>query len=379
VQSWLTKRIKRNSDGGVESDSETFENSFRPLRLGRCNGIEEIVSDNVVVIETHRPRAALSNDVILIVGNPSEFATALGKILIEAWGLSDKRNLVTEFIEIGQALSRLDALTFQLGSDEDVKSTESIVPVETERHSKESGPKTAEHPPPVTVPESENTESEPDRQTSSHAHPEADPDSETINENSGGTYSSEDREALMDSYVRKHQEIEQKIANLKAVGLGEPHEAETNEGSKNGLSSEFRSDEVYRAEVCKYERQRGRWPIEKGSTQGGHDIDSFTHPPGDPQRRLIRRIEVKGRSAKWEGNETVEMSARQFRDALSKEVEGDSEHSEGFDYWLYVVEWVSDENYKVLPIRNPALAAKKFEVRAGTWRTSAETDDEDTD
>lgn len=373
VQSWLAKRVKGNSDGELEDDSVS---SFRTLKLGHCSEIEEMLSDNSVLIETRHPRAFLSNDLILVVGNPPEFATALGKILVDTWGLSEKRNLVTELMEIGLALSQLDSQQFQLDSEEDAKLAEAAESVEPKRLPEESH-SDIRHPLPVSdTSEPVNVDHEPDIQVSSPAPTESDPLLDTNDEIPGGTYSSTARESLLDWYVKKRQEIERRIANLAAVGLVDPHESESIEGDTSVTRAEFRSDEVYRTEVCKYERQHGRWPLEKGSTQGGHDIDSYTHPVGDPLRKMIRRIEVKGRSTKWEGEETVELSARQFRDALSMEGEEDSLRTESFDYWLYVVEKSEGNAYKVLPIRNPSLAARKFELRGGTWRHCAEDDNE---
>lgn len=89
-------------------------------------------------------------------------------------------------------------------------------------------------------------------------------------------------------------------------------------------AGKFRSDGVYREAVLRYENRKHRYPHAKSDTQSGHDIDSYTHPEGDPNRNLVRRIEVKGRSTQWDLNEIVEMSDTQFCDALAMRVPADT-------------------------------------------------------
>jgi ankyrin repeat protein len=62
-------------------------------------------------------------------------------------------------------------------------------------------------------------------------------------------------------------------------------------------------------------------------------------------------------------------------DALAKRSE-DAAVAPDFDYWLYVVETVAG-SHQVLPIRNPASRAAKFEFRGSVWRPEAELDDSD--
>ena len=157
------------------------------------------------------------------------------------------------------------------------------------------------------------------------------------------------------------------------------------EVEKQAGSGKLRSDAPYRLAAMKYEETAHppRFPELKDATQEGHDIDSYTHPDGDPDRRLIRRIEVKGRGRLWDADETVEMSKPQFHNAMNQLTEGEDLHPD-FDYWLYVVE--TDENGKlnVLPIRNVAEQTAKFSFRGGSWRNmvkpeppkNLETDDQ---
>jgi hypothetical protein len=130
------------------------------------------------------------------------------------------------------------------------------------------------------------------------------------------------------------------------------------------------SDEKYRKAVMDYERARGRIPVPKSSLEQGHDIDSFEIRAAGKAHQLARRIEVKGKSVPWTDDQIVELSARQFDDAMKKrksEGEGISVTSD-FDYWLYIVEETGKGAMNVLPIRNPAQRSAHFELRAGTWR-----------
>jgi hypothetical protein len=45
--------------------------------------------------------------------------------------------------------------------------------------------------------------------------------------------------------------------------------------------------------------------------------DSFDRPLDDPEKLLVRRIEVKGHGSPWDGNLTVALSNRQFIDAFA--------------------------------------------------------------
>ncbi|MCX6619911.1 MAG: DUF3883 domain-containing protein [Acidobacteria bacterium] len=129
--------------------------------------------------------------------------------------------------------------------------------------------------------------------------------------------------------------------------------------------------ELLGAAAVDYELLAGRFAETKDAGQPGYDIDSFDGPLDDPDRRLVRRIEVKGHGCAWVEDETVEVSDRQFLDALGKKCDGVA-LADDFDYWLYVVERNDDATLNVVPIRNPARRAAKFEFRSGTWRSLAE-------
>jgi hypothetical protein len=123
--------------------------------------------------------------------------------------------------------------------------------------------------------------------------------------------------------------------------------------------------------VVDFERHAGPFAEAKDAGQPGYDIDSFDKELDDPTKLPARRIEVKGQGCDWTDDQTVEVSNRQFRDALA----GKTDHAhlaDDFDYWLYVVERHDAGGLQVLPIWNPARRAAKFEFRAATWRALAE-------
>ena len=67
----------------------------------------------------------------------------------------------------------------------------------------------------------------------------------------------------------------------------------------------------------------------------------------------------------------MEVSSRQFLDALARSVETSIPQDPDFDYWVYVVEQTS-AGWSVVPIKNPALRSRRFELRAATWRDLAD-------
>ena len=129
----------------------------------------------------------------------------------------------------------------------------------------------------------------------------------------------------------------------------------------------FGDDEQYRQAAIEYERTRGRCPEAADKGQAGYDINSYTGEANDPDRALVRRIEVKGKGGVWTGDEIVELSDRQMKDALARRLEDGERAAADFDYWLYVVETCGGVR-NVIPLRNPVRKAAKFEFRGALWR-----------
>lgn len=172
----------------------------------------------------------------------------------------------------------------------------------------------------------------------------------------GGGHTEDDRERKLKGQIRQ------------LTGMAPKPEDSGDDGGSEDGEGQRPNDIPFRAAVMRYEAQNGRYPIEKPEDQEGHDIDSFSAPVGSADRRLKRRIEVKGRTHEWIEKETVELSRAQFDAASTKSVEDGTAVTEDFDYWLYVVEIIGDNPAKVIPIKNPAKLCAKFDVRAGTWR-----------
>ncbi len=109
---------------------------------------------------------------------------------------------------------------------------------------------------------------------------------------------------------------------------------------------------ISRDAVCAYEKKRGRVAEQMAQTHPGYDIVSHDSLTGED-----RYIEVKGVNGEW--NQTgVGLSRLQFSNAQDY----------GDQYWLYVVEFVSDlEHIRVHPIQSPATQVTSF-MFDGNWR-----------
>ena len=162
------------------------------------------------------------------------------------------------------------------------------------------------------------------------------------------------------------ERIEEVTLNRKLAIQVNPDSQIENQ-AKTSPKREFRSDEEFRRAVIDYEISQGRHPDPKPSNQEGYDIESYDGPPEIVDRKLLRRIEVKGKGVKWASDEIVTMSLPQFSPALRHEP-----GTAGWDYWLYVVERTDEGQLKVLPIRNPAKRSAGFDLRGGTWRWAVE-------
>ncbi len=137
------------------------------------------------------------------------------------------------------------------------------------------------------------------------------------------------------SYVRQRQE-------------GSLEDGEQGDLSEHNLGVEV----VARDAVCAYEKERGRVAEQMAQKHPGYDIISRNVATNEE-----RYIEVKGINGEW--NQTgVGLSRLQFSNAQDY----------GEQYWLYVVEFVSDPKHlRVHPIRSPATQVTSF-MFDGNWR-----------
>ncbi|GAP63514.1 hypothetical protein ARMA_1937 [Ardenticatena maritima] len=123
------------------------------------------------------------------------------------------------------------------------------------------------------------------------------------------------------------------------------------------ISQEHRKriDQAGIQRVLDFEKNAGRIPESMPHTHPGYDILSK-----DKEGNIVRYIEVKSLSGKWNG-QYVTLSKTQFEKAQKL----------GDKFWLYVVEQAESENYRIYCIPNPAAYANHFMFDDG-WRSIAE-------
>ena len=120
-------------------------------------------------------------------------------------------------------------------------------------------------------------------------------------------------------------------------------------------------DEKYRQIAEQYEKEFGREPMLGDPRQTGWDIRSV-----DPKTGDVRFIEVKGKGLPWKNNEVVELSRPQIRKAFEISAEQKTE-----SWYLYVVEKIDQDRYRVLPIENPVRVAANWILSGKSWRMVA--------
>jgi hypothetical protein len=340
--------------------------------------VKKELLDDGVPIGSWNVYAARDAGRICIAGPPDDFAADLCRVLLQWAGLANRRDLdelaprLTQLIgwvdrpeKFGPQLQELRArrglvppqqFPTQLPSASDNTTTTSVA--EQQDQTALSGPESPT-PPTRNAPTFSGataSSGQPADETATAAgNSEVPPQS--------GGYTTHDREARL-------QSLRKQVKELLGVGAV-PKEPETDTDDTVGQSKPFGSDVAYRQAVVDFEGEAGRYAETKDAGQPGYDIDSFDRPLKDASRRLVRRIEVKGHGCDWTDDETVEVSDRQFLDAVGRKVDN-AILSEEFDYWLYVVERRQDGMLHVIPIRNPAKRAAKFEFRVATWRELAE-------
>lgn len=309
--------------------------------LYECEQLEKVVKIDGKPKTGWRVSAAFVDNAFYVCGEPVDFMADLCTLLLRANGLNNRRDLDSLAPEITQLIAYLD-VEEELDEQLAVLAGSSGVPEEDAMDERE---KTEEQEPGEVQDGSKKK-----------------PPVSTDKKSTGGTgdYSAERRERKLKSALKK---VRQYLATAPLPFV----EDDTDKSDR-----EFGSDARFRAAVMAYEEEQGRYPVEGDFGQPGYDIESYTGPQEDPERHLIRRIEIKGRSSAWESEQTVELTNRQFNAARNLEGTEDLSLHDDFDYWLYVVETTDHDIYCVLPVRNPCRAAGKYEFRGGTWRELAE-------
>ncbi len=315
-------------------------------------------------------------------GEPDDFAADLCRVLLQWAGLAGRRDLDELAPTLTQLIGWIDRpakFNAKLAELQPACTLTPSTPTPEPLQSPEKGQSAPEAPAPTAprpaAPASAIPNAGPAPPTRGAEGAEGEAASTGPPPASGG-HTAADRECRLQSLLKRRAEIDAQMKELLGVSpLPEEPDGETRDPARQ---STFASDIPYRHAVIEYERLAGRYAEAKDARQAGYDIDSFDKPLDDPHRHLARRIEVKGHGCAWTDDETVEISDRQFLDAHGKKSEAGVALAEDFDYWLYVVERREDGTLHVLPIKNPAKRAAKFEFRAGTWRSLVEQDREPT-
>ncbi len=338
--------------------------------------------------------AARYEDRICLAGDPDDFAADLCGVLLSWAGLAGRRDLhqlaptLTQLIGWLGKPKKFTRRLKELRAQRGLTPSEEIETPAPEKEPEHKPPEKPERKPPgksEPIPDKPDTPTpspdEPDNETEPETPESSPPDDEEADippTKPGGRHTPRDRESRLRAIRKKRDALNAQLEELLAAGPLPADSPEDDEEDHEKEPGKFESDEQYRQATVEYEEREGRFAEKKDTDQAGYDIDSYDKPLDDAERKLVRRIEVKGRGRPWEDDETVLLSDRQFRDALTRRADGVT-LADDFDYWLYVVERREDGALHVIPIKNPALRAAKFEFRGGTWRELAdesETDDE---
>jgi hypothetical protein len=123
-----------------------------------------------------------------------------------------------------------------------------------------------------------------------------------------------------------------------------------------------RDDDDARRAVLEYEKQRGRQAHPMSHSHAGYDIVSSV----DITTGKRRWIEVKGVGARFEGDASVVLSARQVHDALRNT-------DDSVEYWLYVVDGTGSDRRRVFPIPWACDEGRlRYGFYARVWGAAAE-------
>jgi hypothetical protein len=373
--------LNRLSTSDAEEQEEQSSDQRPLFSLSRCELIDTIVFDRGIEIQRSPRRASIADGVIAVTGHPEDFADAVCQILFNEWGLRLRRDLVDLIPKVAIQLSRIGDEQYWIEKPQLVDGAESEEPSSVPDEGATEGDSGDLNEPAGRDPDAPSSLSSPaggspaspggddkgkgKAQSGAEARPGGKP---------GRGHTASDREGIIKALIQKRNEIESQLLEATSTGVV-PTETGNNEERPNRV---FQSDQRFREAVMEYERKRGRIPQLKSETEEGHDIDSFVREKGSLGRKLLRRIEVKGKGVAWTGDQIVEQSDRQYGDASKREVEAGVTLAADFDYWLYVVEDDGSGKLNVLPIRNPAKRAAHYEFRAGTWRHLAEVEEETT-
>jgi hypothetical protein len=349
-------RFWRELVGADDESAEGIETP-PPLELVCVDTITRRLLKDEDEIDVLASNVAIGDTEAYAVGEPLEFAPDLAETLIEHWGITLRR----DGYALGSRLTGLLARIDRMPEDEEPREP------------------TKPEPEPITTPAEkalDDTTASPDKQPPEQ--PTEDQQKPTPTKPSDPTHTRKQKDARHDWLQRKRKDLRLELRNIErqiAEGLSAELEPEDEDDRADDHERRpFGDDEKYRQAAVDYERQHGRFPEVADKGQAGYDMDSYSHDRGHPDRALVRRIEVKGKGGVWKGDEIVELSDRQMKDALARKVQEAERTAADFDYWLYVVETSAGVS-NVIPLRNPVRRAAKFEFRGGLWRPEGEAED----
>ena len=342
---WLVRKGDQ-----AESDAAWSEAGMK-LQLILVNGLVLEVSDGKASPERVPVNALLNSNCLIVSGRPVQFGADAAKELLRHFSFDQRGRLAADLT--GMLIAINDQRDFLLAADKFRRSFTPDLELPTMfqyDHVREekagSGDRSAGTADPLSVKDKtarggERNASKPNTSTRDNSA------------STTGSYTKDRSLAQQDALVEK----------LKKALIGElvPDDEISNPSkTTDGIPDAVLGDEEYREAVMRYERRAGRDPKLGDPHQIGWDIRSLDPKTGD----VVRLIEVKGKGCPWIGDEIVELSRAQVSRAFK--VSGGTEG----DWYLYVVEKTED-SYRVLPIANPAHAAKWI-LCGRSWRKVAE-------
>ena len=254
--------------------------------------------------------AYVNDGILMLVGEPKNFAVEAADQLVEHFRLSQRGTEVTWLTGALFALDNENDFAHHLQVLADGLGISPHAPLEDIHEAETENPDKGEQP-------TANNEKTPISQAANRPRHQPHNDGGKSNNESEGT-----RRRAIDQFgilVHSGNNEKNKQGNTK-----------TGQGGR-------KSDHKARKAVLEYEMSHGRQAQEMPDNHPGFDIRSV-----DASAKCERRIEVKGVQGIFEDNSSVLLTDRQVRDALQN-CEPDVE------YWLYIVDSTETTSPRVLP------------------------------
>ena len=359
----LLRRVRsseRAESDGAESETGTG------LRLSRVRGLALEVGIGETPAERVPVNARLHENMLTLSGRPIQFGADAAKELLRHFSFGQRASLAADLAGMMGAID--DPADFNLAADKfrrafapDFELPPSFQP---ELNNEETGTPTRE-----TVQDTDSVEpmtasgaaaDEADIRVSNFADADQDeigPPIPSGNSGAGATSGSFTKGRALAAQNALAKKLRSSLRGEIVPSDDAGTTPQEDRDSDAGLG-----DETYRSIVAQYERESGREPEIGASHQTGWDIRSV-----DPETGDIRLIEVKGKGRPWTEDEVVELSRAQVREAFAA-----SDGQTGGSWYLYVVEKLDDDAYRVLPIPNPVDVAAKWILCGESWRWRAE-------